>query len=165
MLKKLLKSRLLFFILGLTLASGISAVFAYSYLAQDVGYTPTDTTWQKQGGEAITNVDDALNELKDLLKYNIKVYETGSFSVYMPRGNYVTPTVHLKNTYVASDYARFFIYNVTPGGSPIYPQWGYSGSNIVGNTYSNAIINYAGSDAYSRTYTFKYAIISAQGLE
>ena len=163
-MKKILKSRLFFFILGAVIFSTVS-VFAYSIIASDVGFSPIDTSWKKQGGEPIENVEEALNDLREILKYNIRVYETGSFSVYMPRGNYVSPKITLKNTYVASDHARFFIYNVSPGGSPIYPQWEYSGSDIVGNTYSNAIINYAGSDAYSRTYTFKYAIVDAGGLE
>ena len=62
-MKKLLKSRLFFFILGAVIFSTVS-VFAYSYLAGDIGFTPTDTSWKKQGGGDITNVEEALNRIK-----------------------------------------------------------------------------------------------------
>ena len=56
-MKKILKSRLFFFILGILITIGIGTVFAYSYVAGDVGFTPTDTEWP------VDNTSDALNDL------------------------------------------------------------------------------------------------------
>ncbi|MBR1416362.1 MAG: hypothetical protein IJ572_00900 [Bacilli bacterium] len=58
-MKKLFKSRFLFLILGIVIVSGISSVFAYSLLAQDVGFTPKDTTWE------VDNTKEALDDLRD----------------------------------------------------------------------------------------------------
>ena len=62
-MKKLLKSRLFFFILG-ALVFSISAVFAYSYFAQGVGFVPSDTSWN------VDNIKDALDELKEKIKWS-----------------------------------------------------------------------------------------------
>ena len=55
-MKKILISRLFFFILG-ALVFGMSAVFAYTYLADDVSYSPLDTSWN------VENVNQALNDI------------------------------------------------------------------------------------------------------
>lgn len=62
-MKKIFKSRIFAFILGAFIFSGITAVSAYTILANDIGYTPKDTTWKKSNGEDITNVKEALDEL------------------------------------------------------------------------------------------------------
>ena len=56
-MKKILMSRLLFLILGITLAIGITSVFAYSILAPNIGFNPIDTLWQ------VDNVSDAIDNL------------------------------------------------------------------------------------------------------
>ena len=56
-MKKILKSRLFFFILG-ALIMGSCTVFAYSYIASDVGFTPTDEDWN------VENTQDALDYLR-----------------------------------------------------------------------------------------------------
>ena len=55
-MKKIFKSRLFFLLIGV-LIFGISAVFAYSYLASDIGYTSSDSDWN------VDNTKDALDEL------------------------------------------------------------------------------------------------------
>ena len=62
-MKKIFKSRMFAFILGAVIFGGIVGVSAYTILANDVGYTPKDTTWKKSNGEDITNVKDAIDEL------------------------------------------------------------------------------------------------------
>ncbi|MBR1416556.1 MAG: hypothetical protein IJ572_01920 [Bacilli bacterium] len=62
-MKKFLKSRLFAFMLGGILFTSITSVVAFSLYANDVGYTPLDTTWKKFNDEEITNVKDALDEL------------------------------------------------------------------------------------------------------
>ena len=57
-MKKLFKSRIFFFVLGAVMFSTVS-VFAYSLLAQDVGYNPKDDDWD------VDNVSNALDELRD----------------------------------------------------------------------------------------------------
>ena len=55
-MRKILKSRLFFFLLGV-LVTITSTVFAYTYFAVDIGYTPVDTTWN------VENVSQALNDI------------------------------------------------------------------------------------------------------
>ena len=57
-MKKILKSRLFFFILGAVIFS-TGTIFAYSILAPNVGFTPKDDTWD------VDNVADALDYLSD----------------------------------------------------------------------------------------------------
>ena len=54
-MKKLIKNNLLGFILGGLIFGGI--VYASSYLATDISYTPTDTSWE------VSNVNEAINSL------------------------------------------------------------------------------------------------------
>ena len=82
-MKKILISRLFFFILG-ALIFGLSAVFAYSYISTDVGYTPLDNTWE------VDNVKDALDDLHlELDIYNNRGYK-----------NLTTTTVSSNNEHV-----------------------------------------------------------------
>ena len=57
------KSNIFSFLLGALIFSSITAVSAYTILANDIGYTPEDTTWKKSNGKDITNVKDAIDEL------------------------------------------------------------------------------------------------------
>ena len=61
-MKKFIKNNIIGFILGAVIFSSIT-VAAYSILANDIGYTPSDSTWKKSNGEDITNVKDAIDEL------------------------------------------------------------------------------------------------------
>ena len=56
-MKKIFKSRVFAFVLGALLFGSIGVVSAYTILANDIGYTPSDTTWE------VDNVKDAIDEL------------------------------------------------------------------------------------------------------
>lgn len=62
-MRKALKSRIFTFILGALIFGSIGVVSAHTILANDIGYTPKDTTWKKSNGEDITNVSEAIDEL------------------------------------------------------------------------------------------------------
>ena len=57
-MKKVLKNPIFTFILGFVIAVGMTTVFAYSYFAPDVGYTPRDNTWN------VDNVKSAIDDLR-----------------------------------------------------------------------------------------------------
>ena len=57
------KSNIFSFLLGALIFTGITSVAAYTILAKDIEYTPSDSTWKKSNGEDITNVKDAIDEL------------------------------------------------------------------------------------------------------
>ncbi|MBR1416361.1 MAG: hypothetical protein IJ572_00895 [Bacilli bacterium] len=61
-MKKLFKSRIFFFVLGAVMFSTVS-VFAYSLLAQDVGFTPKDEDWN------VDNVKSGLDDLHETCDY------------------------------------------------------------------------------------------------
>ena len=62
-MKKIIKSRVFAFILGAIIFGSIGVVSAYTIFADNIGYTPKDSTWKKSNGEDITNVKDAIDEL------------------------------------------------------------------------------------------------------
>ena len=55
------KINIIFFTINVILFLSVS-VFAYSYLAQEVGYSPTDTEWN------VDNTKDAIDDLRDVAK-------------------------------------------------------------------------------------------------
>ena len=61
-MRKILKSKLLFFVLGALIFGSISAVFAYTYASSEIGFTSIDTTWE------VENVNEAINYLHSPLK-------------------------------------------------------------------------------------------------
>ena len=86
-MQKLFKSRIFIFILGVISAIGITSVFAYSIFANNIGFSPTDTTWKKVDGTAIENVSEALDDLRDTcaletLDLSYGPFEMGSRSGY-----------------------------------------------------------------------------------
>ena len=63
-MKKVFKKGYIFsFILGAIVFGSVGTYAAYSVLADNIGYTPKDTTWKKANDEDITNVKDAIDEL------------------------------------------------------------------------------------------------------
>ncbi|MBR1416347.1 MAG: hypothetical protein IJ572_00825 [Bacilli bacterium] len=64
-MKRIFKSRLLYFILGAVIFSSVSTL-AYSIISSNVGFTPRDNTWQ------VNDVKEALDDLHD--KYNSKAF-------------------------------------------------------------------------------------------
>lgn len=62
-MKKLVNSKLFYFILGAIIFGSITSVLAYSFGANSVEYIPLDQNWKKQDGTSISNVKDAIDEL------------------------------------------------------------------------------------------------------
>ena len=54
-----MKKGIIGFVLGALIFGSIGVVSAYTILANDIGYTPKDTTWE------VDNVKDAIDELYD----------------------------------------------------------------------------------------------------
>ena len=82
-MKKIIRSKLFYFILVAVIFS-TATVFAYDLFANSVEFTPTDSTWKKENGDDITNVDEALNELYKKVKAgncSISVSNNGILSV------------------------------------------------------------------------------------
>lgn len=74
-MKKILKSRLLFFLLGLAVAIGISSVLALVSEASQVSFTPTDTKWE------VNNVSSALDDIyQKMSKGLVELYDNGHVS-------------------------------------------------------------------------------------
>ena len=87
-MKKVFKSRIFAFVLGAIIFSGITAVSAYTIFANDIGYTPKDSTWKKSNGEDITNVKDAIDELySKAINKPISIIDSNNRNTYnIPNG-------------------------------------------------------------------------------
>ena len=71
-MKRIIKSRIFAFILGAIIFGSIG-VYASSYLAKDISFTPKNTNWKKEDGTDITNVKDAIDDLyKKIVNKDIK---------------------------------------------------------------------------------------------
>ena len=98
---KSIRSRIIYIILGV-LILGISTVFAYSYLAQNVGYTPTDTEWD------VENTKEALDDLRDKFGRESKLITNISFTpVAFNRYIRVTINTTIQNS---SDISAYHVY-------------------------------------------------------
>lgn len=75
-----MKKYIIGFVIGSLLFGGIGIVSAYTLLAKDISYTPS---WNKENGESINNVKDAIDELYD--KSN-KEFTTGLAFMNLTRG-------------------------------------------------------------------------------
>ena len=83
-MKKHLKT-LTLLIIGLALGLSLS-VFAYSYLAQEVGYSPTDTEWD------VENTKEALDDLHSLVKCDDSMIgTTWEYGFYAGQNIFVSP--------------------------------------------------------------------------
>ena len=106
-MKKFLRSRIFSFILGVVVTSGITTVLAFSFLASDVGYTPADSTWKKQAGGDITNVSEAIDELRSSQKkYDnlplVLVSHKGAKAEFALNGAFTTLYKYIKIEFVTS---------------------------------------------------------------
>ena len=95
-MKKVFTSRIFAFILGAVIFSSIT-VAAHTIFANDIGYTPKDTTWKKSNGEDITNVKDAIDELYNKAsarseELNITLYQDLSENDNIRRRTTITKT-------------------------------------------------------------------------
>ena len=67
-MRKFFDSKLTYYLFGFISAIGIVSVFAYSYFAQDIGFTPTDSEWKNSNGTDLGNVSNALENLYSRIK-------------------------------------------------------------------------------------------------
>lgn len=90
------KSNIFAFVLGAIIFGGIVGVSAYTILANDIGYTPKDTTWE------VDNVKDAIDDLYKVSKDYVKLDEETTVSssnllngitAYDNNGNLITGAV------------------------------------------------------------------------
>ena len=79
-MKKIIKNPIFTFILGSLIFGGIVGVSAYTIFANDIGYTPKDSTWKKSDGTNIENVGDAIDELYSKAN-NINHMESGEINI------------------------------------------------------------------------------------
>ena len=65
------------FILGIVIGGivfgTIGSVVAYNYNAKDIGYTPSDSSWN------VNNVSDAIKDLKNGKKQSVKIVNIGQY--------------------------------------------------------------------------------------
>ena len=90
-----MKKLIISFILG-GIIFGSVGIYAASYLATDVSYTPTDSSWK------VSNVNDALNELYN--KKNINISSAAYVSDIMTQLYAETATKELQITLPAGTY-------------------------------------------------------------
>lgn len=88
-MKKFLKSRIFPFILGAIIFSGITAS-AYTILASDVTYTPSNSSWE------VDNVKDAIDELYGNVK-NLTLIGSADFDTTYWAGGVHSKTFDLSN--------------------------------------------------------------------
>ncbi|MBR6113299.1 MAG: hypothetical protein IKP79_02175 [Bacilli bacterium] len=154
-MKRLFKSRLFFFILGLTIASSLAIVLAYSNVATDVGFTPTDTTWKTLNGDPITNVNDALNSLK-IKTFSIPniIDNVTTYSLHYEKRDFYTAEKELnKGTYICS---------------AIYSTSGYNGkSSQNAGQYGETVqtLSISNCDYYSEIHYKKQYMASATMIQ
>ena len=89
-----------------TIIVGSVSVYAASqYFAKDINFTPTNENFKKENGEAITNVEDALNELyttisKDVLNVlELKMRTLSNSRTYPSTTNYMIFNTKLPEYY------------------------------------------------------------------
>lgn len=124
-MKKVIKNPLFTFILGIVITSSIAGVVAMSYNAKDVGYTPSDSTWN------VNNVEDAIKSLKQVEKEGRIDFNNLSVS---------------KNAVVGTKIAnRTTSLQLDPGKYLIFASFslstGYTGTAVIENSTSNFDIN------------------------
>ena len=97
-MKKIFKSRLFFFILGVLVAV-TGTVFAYTYVATDVGFTPTDSNWTANNAKKA--LDDLYEKIKDkklLVLYGDSTTSNPTTSSAIPDPNYYNTDYLTYNT-------------------------------------------------------------------
>ncbi len=98
-MKRAFKGKVFFFVLGV-LVSVTSTVFAYSYLAQEIGFTPTDNEWE------VDNVKDAIDDLHSKENKVEDIYPYQKFRAYKDRNGYVY-------TFIVYDVNNTIVYQTT----------------------------------------------------
>ena len=104
-MKKILKSKLFSFLLFAVIFTSIG-VAASTLLASNVEYSPQDSSWKKENGENIENVQDAIDELYLINKTKSDIITGVSFNVLEENTSLtITPVIEI------SDNSKFFGYH------------------------------------------------------
>ena len=135
-MKKIFKNPFLTFILGAIVFSGIT-VAAYTITSNDVGYTPSDNTWE------VDNVRDAIDYL-----YNQILQKPKIINLITNTDNYVKPS--------AASYNHTF----TNNGTVIVDIAAADGNNQLINNWDYSVkknnISIEKTDGYSNGYNGHY---------
>ena len=99
-MKKIFKSRIFFFSLGLLVATTVSVGATALYSSSEIGFTPTDSNWH------VNNLEDAINDLYDNKSSGVTklVYED------ITRTDTKHLNIDIKNDY--ADYDKITIDNI-----------------------------------------------------
>ena len=114
---------------------GIGALLAYSYLAGDIGFTPTDNSWE------VENVDEALNDLFD--KMNCDISDVGTVWNYAQ--------FDVENVFYAPCYGNYKL-----------ELWGGQGGQVNTSVYGG-FGGYAVGNIYLRPKEKLYVYVGGQG--
>ncbi|MBR6112993.1 MAG: hypothetical protein IKP79_00580, partial [Bacilli bacterium] len=170
-MKKIFKSRLFFFILGV-LIFGISTVFALDYMASQIGYTPSDTSWNvNNSGAALDSLYSSQKNTIDALRSELNKYDSSEIYGITTTGSQTNSYQEGKNTVslgVSSNYYYFCSYysrtnsatnlNYNVGGAiPVIPNTAYS----TYHTYLRLIVGIYKTTA--STISFSGAVTNGNG--
>ena len=165
-MQKLIRKPIVMYLLGFLSAISITSVFAYSLIANNVGYTPTESTWKKGDGSDIENVSEALDDLYDQTKiedYTGSFYLSGDYRTNYSRYSLVDINVEKYNrmilnvTGVYSNSSVFYFY-VQVNGSTILNITKTGTYTIDTTNYTTIRLYYYERDGYyyaTGTYTLK----------
>lgn len=189
-MKKIFKSNIIFFIVGLLIPFCVSIVFAYSYTASDVEFTPDDPNWN------VDNCETSLNYLYG--RMNPCITRSGYLSTLSHDGAtnllYATDTGNSlnftlnKGRYILIAFTRTVEYstnfsitgssNLKQIGGVINTYYGYDGhysSNAVTNQYWNIVAGRGISEmkmymikteqSVTLTFTMKNNVISSDSTK
>ena len=82
-----MKKTVFAFLLGVVLTGSTAGVVALNYNAKNIGYTPSDNSWN------VNNVEDAIKDLKNIDNKRIQIYSTDA--VYGVNGTYWQQNVEI----------------------------------------------------------------------
>ena len=152
-MKKIIKNPIFTFILGALIFTGITSVAAYSILANDIRYTPKDSTWKKSNGEDITNVKDAIDELYSKANLNIKTE-----NLKLIKGTNKIPTIVGKNYLIVFNITSLTSQAYTPALSSGYEL--LADTNVISASFNNYIYK---TKAFIVKATAEQIIVSGSG--
>lgn len=82
-MQKLVKTKIIYFILGVVVSVGITSVFAFDLIASSVGFTPTDNEWRVDDAqEAIDDLYWRINRPTDAIATGDQTFSSGSTSLF-----------------------------------------------------------------------------------
>ena len=151
-MKKVFKSRLFVFILSIIVSAPITLVLAYSYVASEVEFTPSDDTWRNADDSAILDTSAALNNLYERAsKMNFK--ELYSYSPGSPADYSYTITSSTKNVIIFLSSIRDASIGETDSTISLPGEAITLYNNEMGESYGNGKTGYI----HARVYFMKNA--------